>query len=472
MPENSRATARDSYGEKGPIMTIHTMSPVDHAWFRMDSPENLMMVHAIMWTDEPLDWEALRTEMTERMVVRFPKFTQHPIPARYPLGRARWRHDPDFDVDRHIVRHRLKPPGDRQALADYVGEQIPQSMDLSHPMWQVHFIDGLGNGSAVLFRMHHSIADGITLTRVLLSLTTSDSEHAGFVAPAGGGAVAEMTAAARGVVSQGLRTIRDPARVVTAAADGGRGLQRLVHLATIPQKPRSALAGQVGAKKQVTWTLPWPLTSIKDISRSAGVTVNDVLLSVLADALSRYLAEEETPLESVRVMVPVNLRPLDRPLSADLGNAFGEYVVTLPTGDMEPLERLARMREITEGLKDSPEAVVAYLTLIAIGLSPGPVEDLSTRLFSGKVVATVSNVPGPRSQVTLAGTPVIGIIGWVPAAGDVGLGVSMFSYDGHVLVGLIADALLIPDLDRLAGHFTESLTDLAEATAMPRPKKR
>ncbi len=453
-------------------MSIHTMSPVDHAWYRMDSPENLMMVHAIMWTDTPLDWEALRTEMTERMVVRFPKFTQHPIPAGLPLGRARWRQDEDFDVDRHIVRHLLEPPGDRRALAEYVGQQIPQPMDVSHPMWQVHFIDGLGSGSAVLFRMHHSIADGITLTRVLLSLTASESSHAGFIAPAGRGTVEGVTSAARGLIAEGFRTIRDPARVVAVAAAGTRGFQRLVHLATIPQKPRSALAGPVGAKKQVTWTHPWPLASIKDISRSAGVTVNDVLLSVLADALSRYLAEEATPLESVRVMVPVNLRPLDRPLSADLGNAFGEYVVTLPTGDMDPLKRLARMREITESLKDSPEAVVAYLTLIAIGLSPGPVEDLSTRLFSGKVVATVSNVPGPRSQVTLAGTPVTGIIGWVPAAGDVGLGVSMFSYDGHVLVGLIADALLIPDLGRLAGHFTASLTDLADATATPRSERR
>ena len=143
-----------------------------------------MMVHAIMWTDEPLDWEALRIEMTERMVVRFPKFTQHPIPARYPLGRARWRHDPDFDVDRHIVRHRLKPPGTDRPLADYVGEQIPAIDGPVPPDVAGALHRRTRNGSAVLFRMHHSIADGITLTRVLLSLTTSDSEH-GFVAPAG-----------------------------------------------------------------------------------------------------------------------------------------------------------------------------------------------------------------------------------------------------------------------------------------------
>ncbi len=447
-------------------MNRRTMSAVDHAWYRMDTPENLMMVHAIMWTDEPLDWDALRSEVGDRMLERFPKFGQHPVPPSIPFGRAGWEDDPDLDTDRHLVRHRLPRPGDRAALAAYVSSQIPLPLDPAHPMWQVHFIDGFGTGSAVLFRMHHSIADGITLTRVLLSMTTSDTQHAGFTPPPPARSpLGQVTGLTVGVATEGLRTVRNPGRLLGAANAALRGTRRLVHLATIPRKPPSALAGAVGTVKQVTWTDHWPLEDIKGISRGAGVTVNDVLLSVLSDALGRYLREEGTPLESVRVMVPVNLRPLDRPLTTDLGNVFGEYVVTLPTGEMTPAERLLRMHAIIEELKGSPEAVVAYLTLVAIGLMPDPVEDLSTRMFSGKVVATVSNVPGPKSQVRLAGTPVAGIIGWVPGAADVGLGVSMFSYDDRVLMGLLADATLIPDLDRLASHLVSSLHDLADDTA-------
>ncbi len=438
------------------------MSAVDHAWYRMDSPENLMMVHAIMWTDEPLDWAVMREEVGERMLERFPKFAQHPVPASVPLGRAGWQDDEDFDTDRHIISHRLPEPGDQDALADYVQSQIPLPLDPAHPMWQVHFIDGYGSGSALLFRMHHSIADGITLTRVLLSLTTSDTEHAGFQAPAPtAGLLGSAAGLALGAGDQAARTLRNPGRLFGVANSALRGTRRLLHLATIPQKPRSALAGPVGRDKQVRWTDPWPMADIKAISRAAGVTVNDVLLSVLADALSRYLSEEGTPLESVRVMVPVNLRPLDQPLTSDLGNVFGEYVVTLPTGALSPAQRLERMHDIIEELKDSPEAVVAYLTLVAIGWMPDQVEDLSTKLFSGKVVATVSNVPGPRTQVHIAGTPVTGIIGWVPGAGDVGLGVSMFSYNDRVTMGLIADAQLIPDLDRLVTHLVHSVADLA-----------
>jgi WS/DGAT/MGAT family acyltransferase len=441
-------------------MGKRTMTAADHAWYRMDSPENLMMVHAIMWTDEPLDWEAVRDDVGERMLERFPKFRQHPVPAPNPVGRAAWDDDEDFDQERHIISHTLAEPGDRRTLEQYIQSQIPVPLDPEHPMWQVHFIDGYGEGSAVLFRMHHSIADGITLTRVLLSLT--DTENPGF----------EPAAADRGLLGevtdlgiQAVRTVSDPAKLVGAANAGLRGARRLLHLATIPQKPPSALSGTIGRDKQVRWTDPWQVDDIKAISRSAEVTVNDVLLSVLADALSRYLDEEGTPLESVRVMVPVNLRPLDAPLTSDLGNVFGEYIVTLPTGAMSPTERLAEMHSIIEELKGSPEAVVAYLTLLAIGWMPDPLQDLSTSLFAGKVVATVSNVPGPRTPVYLAGTEVSGIIGWVPGSGDVGLGVSMFSYNGQVLMGLMADALLIEDLDRLVGHLVESLEDLGKDVA-------
>jgi diacylglycerol O-acyltransferase / wax synthase len=101
------------------------MSAVDHAWYRMDTPANLMMVHAIMWTDQPLDWARFRGEVGERMLVRFPKFRDRPVPARTPFGRAGWEEDREFDLDRHLLVHRLAPPGDRPALAAYISGQIP-----------------------------------------------------------------------------------------------------------------------------------------------------------------------------------------------------------------------------------------------------------------------------------------------------------------------------------------------------------
>lgn len=417
------------------------MSPVDHAWYRMDTPANLMMVNALLWTDEPVAADVVRSKV-EAMVERFPKFTMHPEAAQIPFGRANWTQDEEFDLDRHLRHVQLEG-----SLEDYVSEQIPIALDPAHPMWQVHLIQGYRQGSALLFRMHHSIADGITITRVLLSLTETH-ETPGFTAKPDPGLV--------GLAEQGLRLIASPDGIAKVL----RGATRLVHLATLPPKPASSLAGKVGNAKRVRWSTTWSLADIKAVSRAQQVTVNDVLLSVLADALGRYLREHDTPLDEVRVLVPVNLRPLDQPLSADLGNVFGQYVVALPTSECDPVERLAKMHANTSELKDSPEALVAYLTLVALGILPAEVEDLSTRFFSGKVAATVSNVPGPRAPITLAGTPVTGIIGWVPGAGEVALGVSMFSYCDTVLIGLLADQTVIPDLTRLQHLMDASLRDL------------
>ena len=356
------------------------MSPVDHAWYRMDSPENLMMVHAIMWTDQPLDWETLRAELGAGMLELFPKFRQHPVPPTIPFGRAGWEEDPDFDVERHIVHHRLPEPG-IAALEEYIATQIPRRLDPEHPMWEVHLIDGFGSGSACLphapqHRRRHHADPGP-------AVADQHEQRTRRLHPAGDGS--RPGRPSRRLDPDAGRTrlglVRHPSRLLSTSIITVRGVRRLAHLATIPPKPLSALAGEIGTTKHVTWTDPLPLPQIKAISRAAGVTVNDVLLSLLADALGRYLTEEGTPLDSVRVMVPVNLRALDQPLTSDLGNVFGEYVVTLPTGAMGPAERLVRMHEIIEELKDSPEAVVAYLTLVAIGLMPDPVEDLDATVL-------------------------------------------------------------------------------------------
>jgi WS/DGAT/MGAT family acyltransferase len=201
--------------------------------------------------------------------------------------------------------------------------------------------------------------------------------------------------------------------------------------------------------KLVTWTPPIPLADIKAIGQHAGTTVNDVLLAALAGALGDYLVERGTPLPDVRVMVPVNLRPLDAPLPPELGNEFGFYFVDLPTGPMPPRERLDEMHRRIEEIKGSPEALVAFGVLAGLGASPKLVEDIGVAFFGSKAAGVVTNVPGPRNPVFLAGARVAGLIGWVPRAGDMGFGVSISSYAGQVTIGFSTDAELMPDPSRL-----------------------
>jgi WS/DGAT/MGAT family acyltransferase len=414
----------------------------------MDSPGNLLVVNAVFWTDEPADLDALRAVIRERMVDRFPRFRQHAGSSRIPLGRAEWVDDEDFDAERHFRYVTLDAPGDEAALQAYVSSQTGIPLDPARPLWEVHFISGFGQGSATFFRIHHAIADGIALTRVMLSLTDDGPQDA-FRPVRDPSSTQSLVDAAGWVVSNGWGLVRHPTRVAGLARTALKDTTRLVHLATLPTKPKSVLSGRVVETKLVTWTPPIPLADIKAIGRHTGTTVNDVLLAALAGAMGDYLEQRGTPLPDVRVMVPVNLRPLDAPLPPELGNEFGFYFVDLPTGPMSPRERLDEMHRRVEEIKGSPEALVAFGVLAGLGASPKVVEDIGVAFFGSKAAGVVTNVPGPREPVYLAGARVAGFIGWVPRAGDMGFGVSISSYAGQVTVGFSTDAELMPDPDRL-----------------------
>ena len=430
-------------------MGTHHMSAVDSAWLRMDTPGNLLVVNAVIWTAEPADFAVFRDIITERMINRFPRFRQYPGSSRLPMGRAEWVDDDDFDADRHYRYVTLDDPGDEAALQAYVSSQSGIPLDPAHPLWEIHFISGFRTGSAALFRIHHAIADGIALTRVMLSLTDDGRPQDHFAAVRDPSSTQSLLDATGWVVSSGLGLVRHPSRIAGLARTVLRDTTRLVHLATLPTKPKSVLSGNVVTTKLVTWTPPIPLVDIKAIGRHSGTTVNDVLLAALAGAMGDYLVERGTPLPEVRVMVPVNLRPLDAPLPPELGNEFGFYFVDLPTGSMPPRERLAEMHRRVEEIKGSPEALVAFGVLAGLGASPKVVEDLGIAFFGSKAAGVVTNVPGPRTPVYLAGAKVDGLVGWVPRAGDMGFGVSIFSYAGQVTVGFSTDAELMPDPDRL-----------------------
>ncbi len=441
------------------------MRPLDHDWYRMDSPENLMVVDGLMWTTRPVDPDLLLETLRRRMVDPFPKFAMRPRDSRIPLL-ARWQEDPGFDMERHVSTVRLPDPGDERELKEFVSSQISQPLDRHHPMWQVQLIEGYGPGSAVLFRIHHSIADGITLARVLLSLT--DSEDAppvdeAFEPEHQVGPVRRLAGAASSLARHGAHAVRNPDRIRQRAQDAGSMAVRLTQVTLRPVKPDSAMTGRLGVVKHALWTDALPLGELKRIAHSRGVTLNDVLFTILADSMSAYLAAAGTPLDIVRVFMPVNLRPLDRRIPRDLGNGFGLMLPPLPTGAMTITERLARVHHITDEYKDSPEALGSLLVMAAIGLTPARVEQMLNAMFASKAVATITNVPGPRSPVTLAGAPVGGIVPFVPASADIGLRTAFFTYNDQARISMVADSKVFADADRLVRGVELAFRKLAAA---------
>lgn len=437
------------------------MSPVDHAWFRMDSPQNLLVVNAVMWTDRPLDDEVLREVVRERLVEEYPKFSQRVEPPSSPIGRPSWVTAEDFDLDRHLLYVALDPPGDVEALQLYVGEQQHVPLDPRHPLWQIHIISGFGTGSAAVFRFHHAIADGMALARVLLSLT-DEHPDAGF-APAQRGDRGSWSLRGVGrLVAESVDTVRHPSRLVKVGSMAARDVARLFEMADRPAKRRSVLNGEVGMSKLAVWSDALPLEDFKRVGRASGGTVNDVVVAAIGGAFRRYLEHRGEEPADVPVMVPVDLRPPNKPLPRELGNNFGLFTVELPVRSDSPADRLAQAHERLDELKTSPEGVVSLGVLAGMGLAPSLAEDFVLAFFASKISGVVTNVPGPREPVYLAGAKVEGVIGWVPRGGDMTFGVAAFSYNGAVTVGVSTDESCIPDPEVLLEAFVDELTMLVD----------
>jgi diacylglycerol O-acyltransferase len=423
------------------MSTSHGMGSADAAWLHMDRPTNLMVINSVLWCDEPIDWDRCREVFRARVVERFDRFRQRPVEA--PTG-PHWE-DVEIDLDLHLHHVALPAPGNRRALEDFVSDRLPEPLDRSRPLWEIYFIDGLGKGAAVLVRMHHSIADGISLARVMLELTDGTQPSAqrfGDVIP-GSSPVAAVAHGVGAVARVGVATARHPRAAATTVIGDARTLAKLL----LPGgDPRSAIKGDQRAAHRVAWSDPLDLWRVKRTAHELGTTINDVLVSAVAGAVG---GQDDMP-DEVRALVPFNLRPLDEQLPRTLGNRFGLVILGLPVGITDPLDRTLEVKRRMDAIKHGHEGAITYGILELMGHTPPFVEGRLIDYFSGKGSMVLTNVPGPRRPLSLAGTPLAGVLVWAPCSGSVGMSVSIFSYAGKVTVGFLTDAGLVPNPQRLA----------------------
>ena len=440
------------------------MSTADAAWLRMDRPTNLMVVNSVLWFDEPVDWERCKAVFLDRIVARFDRFRQRAADG-LPLAPPHWEDDPGFEPALHFHHVALPAPHNRAALQDFIGDRITTPLDHSRPLWEVYLIDDFGSGSAILVRIHHSIADGIALARVMLTLTDGGEPGAGIAeAAAGNGSrLAGLGSLARAAVHEGIETLTHPEHARALAAGAAGDTQTLAKLLLPGSDPSTTIKGEQSVAHRVAWSAPVPLWRVKRAGRAHGATVNDVLVAAVTAAVGRHLRDQGDEVDEVHALVPFNLRPLDRPLPRELGNRFGLVLLGLPVGLDDPPARLAEVKRRMDAIKDSHEGAFAYGILGLMGRTPVQLEARLIDYFTAKGSMVLTNVPGPRRKLSLAGTPLAGVLVWAPCSGTVGMSVSVFSYAGKVTVGFLTDAGLVPDPQALADAFRDELLALARA---------
>ena len=447
------------------------MAAADAAWLHMDRPTNPMVVNALNLLGEAPDPDRARELLQDRLVNRFPRFRQR---IADPLGRTpAFEDDPTFDLDNHIHRIALPDPGDQAALMEMVGDLVTPPLDPGKPLWHAYLIENYEDGAAVLWRIHHCIADGIALGRVLLA-TTDDGGEPAISEETGrdGGrslldrlvdiprsAVSALRSAGGAAVHEGVETVAHPEHLRQLADTARQDISTTAKLVGGPADPASDLRAPLTGRRRVALSEPVPLDRVKEAAGRRRVTINDLLLTALAAALHDRLQGDHGVPDELHVMVPFNLRPLDEPVPAELGNDFALILLELPTGDLIPAERLREVNSRMGRIKESHEGLISYGILSAIGVTPPWMEDRLIGFFSDKASLVVTNVPGPRKRLHFAGAPIERVMVWAPCSGNLGLTVSIFSYAGEVTSGFMADTGLF-DPEPLARAYEHELRSL------------
>ncbi len=469
-------------------MVRERLSPVDTAWLRMEDPTNLMMITGFMTFSAPIEMERLAATLEQRLLRPFDRFRQRVAPPLLPFAAWRWQDDPTFDLSNHLQRVTLPPPGDETALKEMVSHLMGTPLDLEKPLWQIHLVENYGEGSALIVRLHHCIADGLALVHVLLSLTDAtpdapwpavepelaDHRRRGPLEAMLRPALKATTQIAETLLREGQALVSEPAYLQDLVQKGTNAAASTARLVLRWPDPKTLFKGRLGTAKRAAWSAPIPLTDVKAVGRAVGGTVNDVLLTAVAGALRRYMLGRDAEPEglNLRAVVPVNLRPLDA--KPTLGNKFGLVFLALPVGIADPVERLRELKRRMDELKDTPEAVILFGILGFAGASPAQVQSLLVDIFGTKATAVMTNVPGPRETLYLAGAPLDTIMFWVPQSGKLGLGVSILSYAGQVWLGVATDVGLVPDPETIIAEYHAEFDALAalarQAAAQPTPE--
>jgi diacylglycerol O-acyltransferase len=449
------------------------MSNVDAAWLHMESPTNLMLISGVMSFAEKLDFSELK-ELIEDRLLPFERFRQKVVTSTVPGIGPRWVDDPYFNLRSHLQRVALPDPGGKEELQEMVSTIMSTPLDFSKPLWQFQYVENYRGGSAVVARIHHCIADGIALVRVLLSLTDDSPSGSPKTRraqrrrkPLGGGfwlpevvndAVYSVGRITAKMVDKTLETLTDPARAAQMVTEGAKGTGVLARLATMPADPDTLFKGELTTAKRCAWSEVMSLADVKAYSKTQDATINDVLLAGVAGAIRRYMIERKAEVDdlSIRAVVPVNLRPDSDVIK--LGNKFGLVFLALPVGIADRGERLIELKKRMDKIKKSSEPMVIYAILNAVGLTGPKVESVALQLFGSKATAVMTNLPGPREEIFLAGKAMRSMMFWVPQSARLGLGVSILSYAGQVRLGVATDSGLVPDPESIIRAFHEEMT--------------
>jgi len=368
---------------------------------------------------DPLDAQRLRARVAERIALA-PALTRRLGGTDEQPG---WVPDQDFDIANHVIPAPAEGPVDRAGLLALVARLFEQRLDRSRPLWRMDTVALAEGGSALVWRIHHSLADGTASVRYARALLW---DH---------GPEAAMT----------------PAQAVSAhAADEAR---RRVHLAGFLRREyargerHSPFDGRIGGRREVAFAAV-SLPALHDAAKGlCAATLNDAILTIVSGALARWVRLHHGHLGTIRVQVPVSLHEEGDAVA----NRDSFFSVGVSLSEADPVARLRAVHAATTARKAAHDARYRQRLLNELSEVP-PLKRFVTRLERSprRFALSVSNVPGPRAPVSVLGAPVEHLHSIAEIGERHALRVSATSLAGLLCFGLCADADLIDSLHLMA----------------------
>jgi len=457
-----------------------SLSAADAAFLYLERKEIPLAIACVTIFDGPIPFDEFVAKVASKLP-QVPRYQQVVMMPPLNMDLPTWEDYRHFDIRRHVFRMNLDTPGGEAELEALVGRIFSQTLDRSKPLWEIYVVDGLkGDRSAVIWRMHHALADGISANRLLeLFLDTTPEGSSALLKPR-----QRRSAASHSVPSGGLagavRTALDglvatergllgfaQALLGDAKRDGSTNLLRLLP-ELLMSAERLPFNKPCGNRRKFCWA-EIDMAEVKAIREAVGGRVNDVILAVLTRALARYvkLHGQSTVNRFVRIVCPVNLRKPGQEES--LGNQISFMPVALPMGVRDPVELLRAVAARTETMKSSGAAALLGLVAASIAKAPPPLQalfwwGLPEVIFPVPLLNMIcTNVPGPPVPLYALGRRMIAAYPQVPTGYELGINVAVASYDGKLFFGFIADAEAASDVNRLRDFLRVSFQELNRA---------
>jgi WS/DGAT/MGAT family acyltransferase len=446
--------------------------------------------------------------LVEERLHLLPPFTRKLVQVPLALDHPYWIEDREFDINFHIRDSAVAPPGNDKQLGNTVERIFARPLDRSRPLWELYLIHGIEGGRvALLTKVHHAVVDGVSGNEILSTLLDVSPEGRDITPPQkrrrGEREPSQFEMLGRGLAAlptQPFRMLRSLPTVIPNLTDfpgvgaipGAPTLSRTLAKAwgilpgarsigvlesTTARPPRTPFNRRISAHRSFAFG-SLSLESVKALKNELDITVNDVVVALCATAVRDWLLEHDAlPEDPLVAMVPMSVRTEQQ--KGTYGNRVSMMVVPIPTNVADARERLVTAHETMKSAKHRHRALPADLLTDATSFIPPAVQARASRLtmeLTGRLAPAlnlvISNVPGPRDPLYMAGAELQANFPVSVVADGMGLNMTVMSYRDHVDFGLVGDRTLVGDLWPMMAGLEASLDELCDAICKkPRPQK-